>query len=723
MNRAISDERDEEAGEPLQSRAPGGRERTLLSILQKNMSAKRPKKRNPPRNPPKAKRVDPNLVRNTLEKAVRHYQAGHLYQAEKQCRRILGMDPGNADACHILGMVFLRKGRRPVALEWVERAVKRQPDVSLYLNSLGNVHHEMGSLDEALRCYQEAVAREPGFVEAWFNAGAVFHSKGWNRRAVDALEKAVALKPDHHMAYNNLAKALQALGIFDRAVTCCEKAIRLQPSQVGPYVNLGGLLRKQGRLDEAVRIALEAVALEPNSSAVHHLLGSLYKDQGRIREAMESYNRASEIQPNHPALQSDVFLSLHYTDSLDSADLFARHKNRGLDLASQCKTKIQIHENDPSPHRCLRIGYVSGDFRKHSVSYFTKPVLEFHDPSAFETFCYSDVTQPDSMTATLRGMAERWRDIRGLPDEQAAALMREDAIDILVDLAGHTAGNRLSVFARKPAPVQVTYLGYPATTGLPEMDYRITDAFADPPGRTDHLHTEELIRLPKTFLCFSRPAKNPPITRCPVEKNGFVTFGSFNNLAKVSSSVLDAWTGVLRSVPGSRLVLKSRALSDPETGRHVLGRFEGRGVDSERITLLGFVPGQFGHLDAYNTIDIALDTFPYHGTTTTCESLWMGVPVIVLSGETHVTRVGVSLLSNIGAKELIAQSSEEYVGKAVQLAGQVDRLKTYRSELRSMMQRSPLMNAADFVRDLETAYRRVWRMWCEGRNSRGDLPS
>jgi predicted O-linked N-acetylglucosamine transferase (SPINDLY family) len=363
------------------------------------------------------------------------------------------------------------------------------------------------------------------------------------------------------------------------------------------------------------------------------------------------------------------------------------------------------------PERKLRIGYVSPDLCAHVVSRFIAPVLARHDRDAFEVYCYAEVAAPDEITTMLRGYANGWRDTVGEPDEHLAEAIRQDGIDILVDLAGHSASNRLLVFARKPAPVQITYLGYAATTGMTAMDYRLTDALADPPGMTEQFHSERLIRLPKCAWCYNKLADGPGVSELPASKAGHVTFCSFNNFAKVNEPLLRLWGRILQSVPGSRLLIKANALDSPSTQQRVRDWASGAGIDQNRLDLCGWL-SLAEHYARYGQVDIALDTFPYHGTTMTCEALWMGVPVVTLAGGSHLSRVGVSLLTNVGLPELVAESADDYVRIAADLGGDLSRLRGMRATLRKRMEDSPLLDAAGFTKNLEAAYRQAWRQWC-----------
>jgi predicted O-linked N-acetylglucosamine transferase (SPINDLY family) len=400
---------------------------------------------------------------------------------------------------------------------------------------------------------------------------------------------------------------------------------------------------------------------------------------------------------------------MHYLPQVPPAELFAMHARVGREMVENAGATLAPHDNRGDPQRRLRIGYVSSDLRAHSVCYFALQMLEHHDRSAVEVFCYADTVRPDEMTARAKSLADEWRSITRLPDDAAAAMIREDRIDVLVDLSGHTVGNRLTVFARRAAPVQVTYLGYPDTTGLPTMDYRLTDSFADPAGDADARATEKLVRIDRCAWCYSPASSAPEIT---ARKPGPITFGTFNALAKINSQVLAAWAAILRETPGSRLMIKAAAMSEASARERFTRAMAAHGIDKSRLVLAGHRADSREHLAMYAAVDIALDPFPYNGTTTTCEALWMGVPVVTLAGRAHAGRVGVSLLGAVGLSDLVAQDLEQYRRLAAGLAGDPDRLQRLRVELRDRMRRSPLMDGAGFARALESAYRQMWQSWC-----------
>ncbi|MBV5323783.1 MAG: tetratricopeptide repeat protein, partial [Rhodospirillaceae bacterium] len=421
-------------------------------------------------------------------------------------------------------------------------------------------------------------------------------------------------------------------------------------------------------------------------------LGNLLREQGRLQESVACFRKAIEISPDYLGAHSNLLFTLNSLADITPAEICAEHRRFG-DMIQAPAGPVQPHDNTADPARKLRIGYLSPDFLGHSVAYFIENLLEFHNKDRFEIVCYAINKRMDSLSRRLQSRVALWRSCSFMTDDELAAQIRADKIDILVDLAGHTAENRLTVMARKPAPIQVTYLGYPNTTGLSRIDYRLTDAQVDPPGEADLVHVEKLVRLPRSFLCF-RPsdfAGEVPVR--PVVANGYVTFGSFNVMAKMTDEVVAVWSRILREVPKSRLVMKCNAFSDPETLALYRQRFGDCGVASERLDLMGRQPLIGDHLATYGRIDIALDPFPYNGTTTTCEALWMGVPMVALQGGHHVGRVSAALLQHVGLGELVATDADDYVARAKALALDPARIQALSAGLRPAMAASPLMDA------------------------------
>lgn len=541
--------------------------------------------------------------------------------------------------------------------------------------------------------------------------GAILQGKGLIDAAIVHYQKALELDPNHAIALYNLASVYHKKGQLERAMINYQKSLRLHPNSYACN-NLGVILQERGELNEAITFYKNALKLDPKYDNAYANLGSALLETGQLDEAESCCRTANQQNPDNLVPHENLLNIMLYRSQYDAQTVFFEHLNFAKKFADPLSLAVSPYTNERTPSRRLKIGYISPDFRKHSVAYFIEPILASHNKDHFEVFCYSDVIKRDEVTWRLRGYAEHWEDISGLPDGRAAELISKDGVDILVDLAGHTAHNRLLVFARKPAPVQVSWIGYPATTGLSAMDYKIVDGYTDPPGPTERLYTEKLIHLPQSFLCYLPDKDSPRVESLPALKAGYITFVSFNNFIKVSSEVILLWAKILRAIPKSRLVMKAKSLSDKKVCNHVINMFAKEGISTERIKLLPQKPSTKEHLSLYNKADIGLDTFPYNGATTTCEALWMGVPVITLAGKTHASRVGTSLLSNVGIPEFIAKTYDEYLSVAVNLAGDLKRLQTLHESLRDMMERSPLTDAKKFIINLETSYRSIWEKWC-----------
>ena len=610
--------------------------------------------------------------------ALQHHRCGRLAEAEALCRQILAIQPDHADALHLLGLII----------------------------------HHAGQSELGANLIREAIRLFPNHPELHYNLGVVLQEAGRPGEAVTAFRSTLQFRPDDWKALTNLGNALMDLGRPAEAIASYHAALRIAPDEAKPHHNLGTALRETGLLDEAIAECHRALKLKPDYAEALNNLGASLNDQGRIGEALAAYRHAIQIKPDYAAAHSNLLLGLHCLPASDARAAFREHCRWDELHARRLANEIVPHGNDRNPGRKLRIGYVSPDFRHHPVATFIEGLLAGHDRSQVEVYCYADLLREDAFSARLRTYAETWRTITGMRDEQVAELIRRDEIDILVDLAGHTSGNRLLVFARKPAPVQVTYLGYCDTTGMRAMDYRLTDAFADPPCTSEHLHTEKLLRLPDSAWCFHPPAQPPPVEMPPSLRSNKITFGCFNARQKITAELLSTWSRLLLAVPGSRLLLKNLGLRDASVQRRMRDLLIQAGVAGERIELVGWVPTVEEHLATYHRVDIALDTFPYHGTTTTCEALWMGVPVITLAGRTHASRVGVSLLSNIGLHECIAENADDYIRIAAQLSHDLPRLTQLRATLRHRMEASVLMDATRFARHFEAACRQMWSAWC-----------
>lgn len=685
-------------------------------------------------------------IGEALASAFKHHQAGRLEEAVALYRRILAARPEHADANHLLGVVAYQRGDHGRAIQLIEKALALNPNAAAYHKNLGSAYQALGDLDKAVAHHETAIRLKPDYHEAQHGLAEALRRQGRHEGAIASYREATEIAPDFIHAHNGLAISLVALGRHEEAEPVYRKALALNPEFAEAHINLANLLKLRGKRKDAESHFRAALALQPRSIAALVNLGNLYKDMGRVGEAVASYEKALEIRPDFapahnnlanlfkdqgesaqavahfrkaiefdPALvdaHSNLLLSLHYSADYTPEAIFETHREWARRHAEPLTAQAAPHDNAPEPERRLRLGYVSPDLRRHPVASFLEPVLAHQDRAGFELFCYANVERPDKVTERLRAMAGNWRDLRGLPDAEVARMVRADRIDILVDLAGHTAYSRMGVFARKPAPVQAGWLGYPNTTGLGAVDFRITDDFADPPGATDRLHTERLVRLPHGFHCFRPAAEAPAVGPQPADGAGHVTFASFNMLSKVGPVVIARWSEILLALPDARLVLKAPPLADAGARERLASLFARHGVAAERLEMHGYIPSPAGHLALYNKVDIALDTFPYNGVTTTCEALWMGVPVVTEAGNTHVSRVGVSLLSNLGLAELIAEGPAGYVALALDLARDRARLAQLRESLRARMESAPLTDGPGFTRALESAYREMWRDWC-----------
>ena len=715
-------------------------------------------------------------IDNLFRRALRHHQDGQLAQAQTLYRQILSLQSEHVGAIHYLGVIACQSGNLESAIKLIRQAIALRPDYAEAHNSLGNALKDRGQLDQAIAAYRQASMLNPDLPESHSNLGDALKDNGQLDEAITAYRQAIVLRPNDPEIYSSLGYSLKVNGQLEKAIAAYRRAVALNPNLPGAHNNLGNLLKDKGQLDEAIgayqqalalnpklpeafnnlgivlkkkgqldqaiaayrqaivlrpnypealsnlgkalreKIELDeaiaagrqAVALNPNLPGAHINLGNALKDTGLLDEAIAAYRHAISIDPRQPSLGSNLAYILHFHPDYDGRAIAEEQARWNRQYAAPFRWLIQPHENDRDPDRRLRIGYVSPDFRAHPVGRFLLPLLAHHDKQQVEVFVYSGLLAADELTGRLRSHVDVWRDIVGLSDERAVELIRQDRIDILVDLTMHTANNRLLVFARKPAPVQITYLAYCSSTGLETIDYRLSDPYMDPPGMDESIYSERTIRLPDTYWCYEPIISNSDVTPLPALERGFVIFGSLNNFCKVSEPALAAWIQLLRNVPSSKLLLHA---CEGSHRRRVCDRLQREGIDPVRLRFAGFMPTQ-QYFELYHEIDIGLDTFPYGGGTTTCDALWMGVPVVSLAGRTAVGRGGVSILSNIGLTELVAASPDTYVRLASDLAGDLPRLRDLRSTLRERMEQSPLMDGARFATNVEAAYREMWHTWC-----------
>jgi protein O-GlcNAc transferase len=715
------------------------------------------------------------MTQEKIHKAIHHHQSGRLAKAEALYRQVLATHPEHPDALHLLGVVALQQGKFQNSEDLIRKALRHRPRTPEYHGNLGlalerqgkfeqavaayrtaldlkrdfpqaqqnlaDTLKKMGRLDEAIAIYRARLAGKPGTFDLYNNLGDALLAAGQKEEAIACLRKAAEMAPDSGPILFNLGSTLAQSGRMEEAVAFLRRALELQPDNVDTLNNLGNALGSPGHWEEAIGFLQRAVAARPNDPKLIANLANAVRGAGLVDESIELFQKVVELDPKWGHPQSDLAAALmetgrhgesiaafaravelepalgiagsnlaynmHFPSGIEPREIYDVLREWNHRHAEPLKSGFRPHENDRNPDRRLRIGYVSPDFKFHPVGRFLRPLFAHHDKSQVEIFCYSDVRRNDEMTATLRGFADQWRDVVAKTDEQIAEIVRQDQIDILVDLTLHTADNRLMVFARKPAPVQATYLAYCGTSGLDAMDYRVTDPYLDPIGGDESCYSERTIRLAHNYWCYEMRLDLPDAPQVPAAKTGSVTFGCLNSFRKVSDATWETWIALLQAVPGSRLLV--HALDGKHRERSA-AKFSQAGLDPGRLQFVG-AQGVENYFRQYGEIDIALDPFPFCGGTTTCDALWMGTPVVTLRGRTAVGRGGVSILSNIGLTELIAENKEEYVRIAAELAGDLPRLSALRGGLRERMRNSPLMDAGQFARDMETAYREMWRRW------------
>lgn len=610
-----------------------------------------------------------------------------------------------------LGRALLQNDSPAEAVTALQKAIEIRNDFWPYHYQLGLALRADHRLDEAEIAFRDTLKLNPNSHQASSELGCCLTKRGKLPEAEKWCRYALKISPFYHFALNNLGLIFLEQGKFEFALETFREAVASEVTFDAARTNMGLTLMLLGRPLEALNILEKITTVDKDSVTALGNIGDCLVACGKVDEAIQVVRKALALDPGNDAVHSGLLLMMNYSSNVSSADLFNESRRWDSSFGKQTQS-LSIPDMLPSTGKRLHIGYVSPDFREHAVSFFCMSLLKSHDRSRFGVTCYSNVSHPDEVTERIKKLADNWRDVYGMPDAELAELIKKDEIDILVDLAGHTAGNRLKMFTLKPAPIQITWLGYPGTTGLSAIDYRLTDAVADPQGEADAFHVENLVRLPHGFLCYTPPAGAPDVESSPCETNGFVTFGSFNRLEKISPQTASVWGEILRRVPHSRLIVKQKIFKEHESREMFLSFLQNSGIPPERVMTLPFTTSLTDHLGMYGSVDISLDTYPYNGTTTTCESMWMGVPVVTLLGTRHASRVGASILSMLGMAELIADSETGYVESAVLLANDRERLQSLRCSLRSRMAASPLTDSTNFSRQVEDAYLRMWQKWC-----------
>jgi len=653
---------------------------------------------------------------------------GHYQEALKAYNHALECNPGYVQALCNIGVLYKNNNNVEAAIEYYQRALEIDPNfetarknMAISYTDLGTKCKNAGDIKLGIKWYKKALFYNPKYPDAWYNLGVACAASGESEEALVYYEIATSFNPQCAEAYNNQGVIYKDLGNLQKSIQYYMKALAVNPNFALTLNNLGVIYTSLGNLGQAYQYCVRAVQANPRYAEAYNNLGVLFRDEGDIKQAISSYDRSLQIDPlsknamQNRLLAMNSLLQEHLNFEVPSITNYVFNEHAKWGEAFQALYKCCTSwGNSRTADRPLRIGYISADFFTHSVSYFIELPLRLGDKSRVFNVCYSNVARTDSRTQTFRKLAHKWVNIFNKSAEDIARLVQEDEIDILVELTGHTAGNRLDVMAIKPAPVQVTWIGYPNTTGLKTIDYRFCDAVVDPPDTTQKF-TEKLIRLPNSFLCYCPPVDAPSVTPTPALANGFITYGSFNNFAKFNNSVLHLWCSILQRVPGSRLLMKCKPFACSIMKQKVLQRFRNQGIDPRRIDLFPLLPTTKDHLSFYSHVDVCIDTFPYAGTTTTCEAMHMGIPVITLKSQgedNHAHNVGCSLISNIPSiRHLVAKSPEQYIKRAADLAKDFKKLNSIRQSLRQEMLASPIGDGKTFVKNLEKTYQDLWKTY------------
>jgi len=632
------------------------------------------------------------------------FNKGKFKEAETVARAVTKDFPEEGFGWKCLGAAVKSQGRTEDSLEPMQRAASLLPDDAEAHSNLGVAFKDLGRLHEAESCYRRSLEINPYFAEALNNLGVVLKEKGLLAEAEYCCCRSLGIKPNIADTHSNLGTVYMEAGRLAEAEACHRSAIKINPAFSKAHYNLGNTLKDLGRFAESEVCYRRALEIAPDYAEAHCNLGALLKDIGRMQEAESCCRQALDLKPDLPEAHSVLLFVMNYSVNHHPFAYLEEARKYGCMVSKKVAARFSKWNCELQPKR-LKVGLVSGDLNNHPVGHFLETVLAQINPS-IEMVAYQTDNNSDDLTLRIRPYISTWKTLMGLNDEAAAALIHADGIHLLLDLSGHTSKNRLPMFAWKPAPVQASWLGYPATTGVSEIDYLLADRALVPKGGELHF-TEKLWYLPDIRICLSPPFLCPDVSELPALKAGYITFGCFQNLAKIDYNVLELWSTILAAVPASRVRFQSRQLDNKETAEQFLRRLQSCGIDPARVSLFG-ASSREEYLAAHAEVDIVFDTFPYTGCTTTAEALWMGVPSLSLAGNSMISRQGVSLLGAVGLSEWVATDEADYSAKAAAFATDLPGLAALRKGLRQRAMASPLFDAARFARNLEDA---LWGMW------------
>lgn len=646
------------------------------------------------------------MLANAYNSTSRWFDALPLYQLALKINPTDGVTRFNY-ACALQG-----EGRIADSITELEAAVRLNPRIPGAAKTLAMLWLRQGQQYEALNALQRHLEQACDDRDTLALQAEIYRALGLHMEASLSYRRVVELAPNDTQIRANYGYLLTQAGLYLQARVEYQFILQQDPGNTRANLLMGVLCESENKLWEAIDFYHRALSRDPSDCEVLTHCGSALLKRGAVKEAGDILREVIKQRPHDQIAWSGYLCSLNYLSDISCEEIALQHQLWRNTLPQPNSMLVPLRRNS-NPNRRLRIGYLSPDFRNHSVAFFFEPLLRHHCRDYFEVYCYSLTTLPDSITDRFRLLADQWRDIHALDDDKIMKVIQSDEVDILVDLAGHTANNRIRVFTRRLAPIQITYLGYPNTTGLSTMDYRITDAIADPPGAQSY-YSETLWRLQRGFLCF-QPDPNSPDIQPPPPQRPEKIIGCFNAFQKITTPCVEAWATILRQVPEATLLVKCAALNDMEVQKQFIQTMAVYGIDKERLKLRIWTANAFDHLSLYNSLDLALDTFPYNGTTTTCEALWMGVPVVSWSDKSHRSRVGASILSQVGLTDLVAYFQDEYVSKTVSLLRRGSVRSDFARGARNAIKNLPLGDGAQFVPMLEAAFREMWQRWCGSR--------
>ena len=621
---------------------------------------------------------------------------GKFGAAIKAYKKAIEQQPDYADPYYNLGNVLQNQGKQDQAIEAYKKAIRIKPDFAWAQNNIGVVLQDQGRLNQAVKAYKKAIEIQPDFADPYFNLGVVFQDQGKLDKAIKTYKKALGVKPDNALAYNNLGNALKDQGNLNEALDAYKKAIEIQPDYADPYYNLGNALRDQGKQDEAVKAYKKAIEIQPDFADACNNIGNMLSDQGNIEEAIEAYNRTISMNPHHFKAYSNLIFFLAQIELVDSK--FLEKITKSYNKATSSKVKRSFHHKKSFPSQKLRVGFVSGDMRDHPVGYFLQNLFKYINKEKVEIYVYSNSTNYTKLTYSLKKFTAFWRNITNISDHEAAEIIYNDTLDVLIDLSGHTALNRLPVFAYKPCAIQASWLGYFGSTFLNEMDFIIGDSFVTPLEKSKDFY-EKIALLEHCYLCFAAPNFELPVSNTPALENKIITFGCFNHSRKLNSNVISTWSRILINVEKSKLLLKGDSYTKDSIDK-ILHEFSLNNIDASQLMFEGQCSRE-DLLKSYDRVDISLDPFPYPGGTTTCEAIWMGVPTITMKGSSFLSSVGETIAVNSGHGNLCAETTDKYIELAVQLSGDISTLNANRLQRRSNVIKTPLFDGLSFAKDFQ----------------------